>query len=202
MDKMNGFWIRMVNLVVVVSVFICYGFVMEERKKAEEQLQEAAEQEYARWKEQTELLRASADLYEGSPAEPENAAGASGNLSPGSKENMVGSGEAVGAVENLSPGSKENPADPVYADGIYEGSAQGYGGEISVEVVVKEGRITEIVVLSHEKEDDLYFSMAKEEVIAAMLDRQTTEVDAASGATFSSNGIKEAVADALKGAVR
>ncbi len=34
-------------------------------------------------------------------------------------------------------------------------------------------------------------------MISAILQAQDTDVDAVSGATFSSNGIKEAVADAL-----
>ena len=87
----------------------------------------------------------------------------------------------------------------IYTDGTYEGSGTGFRGEIRVSVVVKNGNISEINVLS-QQEDGEYFQKAYQKVIDEIISEQTTEVDGASGATFSSNGIMEAVADALKGA--
>lgn len=88
-----------------------------------------------------------------------------------------------------------------YRDGTYSGKAQGFGGTVEVSVTVSSGAISSIVVQSHEKEDDAYFSMA-EDLIPKMIESQTWEVDGVSGATFSSHGIKNAVADALKGAAK
>lgn len=63
-------------------------------------------------------------------------------------------------------------------------------------VTVENGEITDITVESY-KDDQQFFSRAQSGVISAILQSQNTDVDAVSGATFSSNGIKEAVANAL-----
>lgn len=84
----------------------------------------------------------------------------------------------------------------LYADGTYNGEAQGYGGTVSVAVTVQEGTITDVAIVSAKQEDAAYFDAAKG-VIDEILEAQTTEVDTVSGATFSSNGILHAVADAL-----
>lgn len=83
-----------------------------------------------------------------------------------------------------------------YADGVYTGSGNGFRGEVQVQVSVDNGAITDITVLSY-KDDSQYFNKAKSGVITAILSQQTPEVDAISGATFSSRGIMAAVADAL-----
>ena len=84
-------------------------------------------------------------------------------------------------------------------DGVYEGSASGYSGEITVSVTVLDGRVTEIEVLS-ESDTPQYFCRA-ETVIDTILEEQTLAVDAVSGATYSSAGIVNAVNDALSAAV-
>ena len=84
----------------------------------------------------------------------------------------------------------------LYADGTYTGEAQGYGGTVSVEVTIQDGTITDVAIVSAKQEDAAYFDAAKG-VIDEILEAQTTEVDTVSGATFSSNGILHAVADAL-----
>lgn len=81
------------------------------------------------------------------------------------------------------------------ADGVYTGSAQGRNGPITVSVTVSNGQVTEIQVVDH-TETPRYFSRA-EEVIGLILSSQSTQVDAITGATISSEGIKDAVADAL-----
>lgn len=82
------------------------------------------------------------------------------------------------------------------ADGTYTGSGTGYRGETSVEVTVENGLITSITVTSYQ-DDEQFFNRAESQVIAEIVAAQTPEVDAVSGATFSSNGIMEAVANAL-----
>lgn len=90
---------------------------------------------------------------------------------------------------------------PGYEDGTYTGEAQGFGGPVSMEVVIEDGKITEVNVLSAEKEDGAYFTMA-EDIIPAIIEAQSAEVDTISGATFSSTGIKDAVAIALEKAAK
>ncbi len=94
-----------------------------------------------------------------------------------------------------SAASDAEAASP-YADGTYNGEAQGYGGTVSVAVTIQDGTITDVAIVSAKQEDAAYFDAAKG-VIDEILEAQTTEVDTVSGATFSSNGILHAVADAL-----
>ena len=94
-----------------------------------------------------------------------------------------------------SAASDAEAASP-YADGTYNGEAQGYGGTVSVAVTIQDGTITDVAIISAKQEDAAYFDAAKG-VIDEILKAQTTEVDTVSGATFSSNGILHAVADAL-----
>ena len=90
--------------------------------------------------------------------------------------------------------------DGMLVDGVYQGSAEGFRSTIVVEVTVKKGKIAKVSVVSHD-DDPAYFSRAA--VLAETVVReQTTDVDVVSGATWSSYGILNAVADALKGAVK
>ena len=83
-----------------------------------------------------------------------------------------------------------------FADGVYTGTGNGFRGATSVTVTVENGEITDITIDSY-KDDNEFFQRAKSGVISAIIRSQSTDVDAVSGATFSSNGIKEAVANAL-----
>ena len=83
-----------------------------------------------------------------------------------------------------------------WKDGTYTGSGKGFGGNISVKVTVKDGKIKSIDVTSASGETASYFSKAKG-IISKMISKQTTNVDVASGATYSSNGIIKAVRNAL-----
>ena len=49
-----------------------------------------------------------------------------------------------------------------YKDGTYTGEADGFGGTIQVEVKIEKSKIAEINVISAEKEDGAYLSMAKD----------------------------------------
>mgnify|MGYP001127018755 FL=1 len=84
-----------------------------------------------------------------------------------------------------------------YTDGTYEGEGTGFGGPIDVKVTIKNGQMKDVEIISAENEDGTYLETAKG-VISKILDAQTPEVDVMSGATFSSTGIKDAVADALQ----
>ena len=92
----------------------------------------------------------------------------------------------------------ENGGSTNYKDGTYTGEADGFGGTIQVEVKIE---IAEINVISAEKEDGAYLSMAKD-MIPKIIDAQSADIDTISGATFSSTGIKNASEQALEKAVK
>mgnify|MGYP002627188272 FL=1 len=87
-----------------------------------------------------------------------------------------------------------------YKDGTYEGTGQGYGGPITVSVTIEYDLLTDVHVLSHEKEDPAYFDLA-EPLVNKVMSAQSLDVDTVSGATFSSKGILEAINNALETAV-
>ena len=94
----------------------------------------------------------------------------------------------------------ENGGSTNYKDGTYTGEADGFGGPIQVKVTVENGEITDIEVVSAEKEDGAYLTMAMD-VIPNLIEAQSADVDTISGATFSSTGIINAVEAALEEAV-
>ncbi len=120
----------------------------------------------------------------------------------------------LGAVQNALTGDVVNnplppqpkPAAPlvveeftapsIYLDGIYTAEAMGFEGQITVQVTVAEDKITDITLLSAEDEEE-YLSRAKQ-LIPAILEGQSPNVDAISGATYSSTGILNAVKLALE----
>lgn len=83
-----------------------------------------------------------------------------------------------------------------YTDGTYTGSAKGYRGKTYVEVIVENGYITNIDVLSTDDDDEFFLSI-KAPIINGILDAQSSEVDTVSGATYSCDAIINAVSDAL-----
>jgi len=82
------------------------------------------------------------------------------------------------------------------ADGDYSGSGTGFRGTTKVLVTVKNGYVTAIKIVSY-RDDDQYFSRAKSKMIDRIISAQSLNVDTVSGATYSSKGIMEAVADAI-----
>ena len=95
----------------------------------------------------------------------------------------------------------ENGGSSNSKDGTYTGEADGFGGTIQVEVKIEKSKIAEINVISAEKEDGAYLSMAKD-MIPKIIDAQSADIDTISGATFSSTGIKNASEQALEKAVK
>lgn len=87
-------------------------------------------------------------------------------------------------------------ADSAYKDGTYTGTGSGFNGDITVSVTVSDGNISAIDV-TDQKETPAYWKEA-EQIIPDIISANGTEgVDAVSGATFSSEGIKKAVDNAL-----
>lgn len=88
-----------------------------------------------------------------------------------------------------------------YKDGTYTGTGTGNNGEIKVEVTVADGNITKIDVTEQQETEGIYES-AEAGVLSAIIKTQKTEVDTVSGATHSSQGLMEAVRNALQEAVK
>ena len=107
--------------------------------------------------------------------------------------------DAAGA-EVSDTAEASDGAEAAYKDGTFEGTGDGDGGPIRVAVTIESDILTEVKVLSHDAEDPAYFVLA-EGLTDRILSAQSTDVDAASGATFSSRGIISAVENALKEAV-
>ena len=87
-------------------------------------------------------------------------------------------------------------SNQTWKDGTYYGSGTGFNGEVQVQVVIADGKITDINVVSHN--DDSSFMSQAQGLIPNIISTQSTNVDAVSGATYSSRGIINAVRAALK----
>lgn len=95
-----------------------------------------------------------------------------------------------------SDGQDAKEAGGPLVDGSYFGEGMGFGGPVAVMVEVSNGLISSIDVSEHASEDDSFFDMATG-VIPRIIEAQSVSVDTVSGATFSSEGILEAVASAI-----
>ena len=105
--------------------------------------------------------------------------------------------QKAGSKEKIKEKAKKEDKKPVESlkDGEYFGSANGYGGNLTVKVIIKNGKISTIDVVS-QNETPEYFNRAYA-VINKILSSGSVNVDSVTGATVSSNAIKMAVADAL-----
>ena len=87
------------------------------------------------------------------------------------------------------------PAPP-YNPGEYTASAMGFGGDITVTVTVDEEKIVALTV-EGEKETDGIGTRAISDLQVELLEAGNDDVDAVSGATFTSDAIKAAFLNAV-----
>lgn len=99
--------------------------------------------------------------------------------------------------EETAPEEESIPRLP-YADGVYTGSSRGYGGQVKVQVTMKDGLITEVQILDASHETKQFLRRASR-LLDTVQAEQTWEVDAVSEATYTSRGILGAVQNALTG---
>ena len=90
-------------------------------------------------------------------------------------------------------------AEAAMADGTYQGTAMGLDGEVSIEITVADGSITDIAVLA-DNETAGVGAKALDIIAAAVVENQSLAVDSVSGATISSMAMKSAIADAITNA--
>lgn len=186
--KYQNFIMRVLCLVLILAAVVGYNSM----QKKDAQTQEAQEitaltKRVEKLEEQqTEMLSAleeAAKNQEAAKAQAESAA----------KDN---SAKEDAADADSTDAEELDDSENVYKDGTYTGSAQGFGGTITVEVTLAGDEITDIQVTSAPGEDSAYLSQG-EGVISSIISAQSTDVDTVSGATFSSTGIINAVVDAL-----
>ncbi len=84
-------------------------------------------------------------------------------------------------------------AQTKYQDGIYQAKDL----MVNVEVTIENGRIAEINILKHRGGGEKYEEMIRP-LIEKMIEKQSTDVDAVTGATVSSKALKNTVTEALQ----
>lgn len=110
------------------------------------------------------------------------------------KDKLMGN-KNVGKSETAVKVNPELKAQ--YKDETYKATAKGHNGDITVEVVVKNGFIDSIKEVES-KETEMIFKGVENEMIPAMIYNQTSDVDMVTGATVSSRAVRSAVKKALK----
>lgn len=86
-------------------------------------------------------------------------------------------------------------------DGIYNTEARGMAGFVKVGLNIKDNKIVN-VDLDLSTETPQYGQKAEKQLKNEIMTKQSADIDAVSGATFTSNGVKEAVKKALNEAER
>ena len=93
----------------------------------------------------------------------------------------------------LIVGCNNQQKDESLTDGVFHAVGLNLTGTINVDVTIEDQRITEVTV--HEKIKS-YVDQIKE-ICESIVENQSPDVDGVSGATYLSDGIKDAVRDAL-----
>lgn len=186
--KYQNFIMRVLCLVLILAAVLGYNS-MQKKDAQTQEVQEitALTKRVEKLEEQqTEMLSALEEAAKNQETAKAQAESAAKNNSV--KENT--------ADADSTDAEESDDSENVYKDGTYTGSAQGFGGTITVEVTLASDEITNIQVTSAPGEDSAYLSQG-EGVISSIISAQSTDVDTVSGATFSSTGIINAVVDAL-----
>ncbi len=103
-------------------------------------------------------------------------------------------------VSSVSQSSEESSLavqpGPLH-DGEYQGEGQGYGGPVKVRLQVSNGYISKIEITEALGEDKPYLRDARK-IIPQVIENQSTDLDAISGATTSCYAILDAIDMALE----
>ena len=103
------------------------------------------------------------------------------------------------ALSLAACGGGEEPAAEGGEPVVLTGVGEGFGGDITVEVTLEGETITNVEVVEHSESAGIS-DPAIEEIPAAIVEANSTDVDTVSGATYSSEGIIAAVNAALESA--
>lgn len=186
--KYQNFIMRILCLLLILAAVVGYNSMQKKDTQAQESQEIAALTKRVEKleKQNTEMLSALEEA-----AKNQEAAIAQAKSDAKDKDNA-----AKEDSEETDTEEESDDSENVYKDGTYTGSAQGFGGAITVQVTLANDEITDIQVTSAPGEDSAYLSQG-ESVISSIISAQSTDVDTVSGATFSSTGIINAVVDAL-----
>ncbi|OVE65039.1 ferredoxin [Clostridium diolis] len=110
----------------------------------------------------------------------------------GTSSNSTASQEVTGSSGSTSGGTSKGK----YKDGTYAGSGSGFGGTTKISVTISNGKIVSISTISDE-DTSKYYNRAIGTITNSVISKQSASVDTVSGATYSSNGIIEAIRNAL-----
>lgn len=140
------------------------------------------------------------DVVSGATYSSNGIIGAVKNALTGEKDNGV-TGKAK--QESTSESESDNSLAEIaavqdasaYKDGTYYGTGKGFAGTMKVKVDISGGKIASISIVST-KDGDSYVKNASS-LLDTIVEKQSTNVDTVSGATFSSRGIIAAVRSAL-----
>lgn len=140
------------------------------------------------------------DVVSGATYSSNGIIGAVKNALTGEKDNGVtGKSKQESTSESESDSSLAEIAAvqdaSAYKDGTYYGTGKGFAGNIKVKVDIAGGKISAISIVST-KDGDSYVKSASS-LLDTIVEKQSTNVDTVSGATFSSRGIIAAVRSAL-----
>ena len=140
------------------------------------------------------------DVVSGATYSSNGIIGAVKNALTGEKDNGVtGKSKQESTSESESDSSLAEIAAvqdaSAYKDGTYYGTGKGFAGTMKVKVDISGGKIVSISIVST-KDGDSYVKSASS-LLDTIVERQSTNVDTVSGATFSSRGIIAAVRSAL-----
>ena len=187
--KYQNFIMRVLCLVLILVAVVGYNSMQKKDTQAQEsqQITELTKRVEKLEEQQTEMLSALEEAAKNQEA-------AKAQAEADAKDKTVK--EDAADAESSDAEEESDDSENVYKDGTYTGSAQGFGGTITVEVTLASDEITDIQVTSAPGEDSAYLSQG-EGVISSIISAQSTDVDTVSGATFSSTGIINAVVDAL-----
>ncbi len=122
-----------------------------------------------------------------------NNTGNNGNI--GDNANNV-EDEIEGALDDNNTGANANNADRADEQTL-TGSAQGYGGDVTVTVKINGDDIVSVEAVGADETEGVG-SRAIEELPDKIAKADSTDVDGVSGATKTSDAIKQAVDNALK----
>jgi len=121
----------------------------------------------------------------------------------GATETSDGVSRALSQALAKAQGNTADSEKKPVADGTFKGTAPGFGltGQMTCEVTFKDGAITDIKVVEEtDSQTGEWFANAEELLIPRLITEQSLGVDAITGATASSNGIKNCVARAIDAA--
>lgn len=91
--------------------------------------------------------------------------------------------------------------EPIYNVGVYSGTARGYGGPVTVTMEVSEYEIKDVKIEAPDETPEIGKSVSVKLSKEIWLN-QSHSLDSVSGATMTSNAIKKALAECLRGAAR